>query len=219
MEIEHLGEKTVAQLVERGLVEDTSDLYRLSREGLLGLEGFKDKSAQNLLEAIEASKEIGLDRFIYALGISNVGQHVAMVLASHFGSLDGLVEAGVEDLTAVHEVGEEVARSVVRYFEDTRNRGVVQKMLDAGVRPKWERAGGERILEGKKIVFTGGMSRLNRDEAKQLVEDLGGRVTSSVSKKTEFVVVGENPGSKLESAHKHGVRVLTEEEFLELVGR
>jgi DNA ligase (NAD+) len=219
MEIEHLGEKTVAQLVERGLVEDTSDLYHLSPQDLLGLEGFKDKSAQNLLEAIETSKEIGLDRFIYALGISNVGQHVAMVLASHFGSLDGLVQAGVEDLTAVHEVGEEVARSVVRFFEDPRNRGVVQRMLDAGVRPKWERAGGERTFEGKKIVFTGAMSRVGRDEAKQLVEERGGRVASSVSKKTDFVVVGENPGSKLESARKHGVRVVTEEEFLELVGR
>jgi DNA ligase (NAD+) len=219
MEIEHLGEKTVAQLVERGLVEDTSDLYRLSREDLLGLEGFKDKAAQNLLGAIEASKDIGLNRFIYALGIPNVGQHVATVLASHFGSLDGLVQAKVEDLTAVHEVGEEVAQAVVRYFEDARNRGIVQRMLDAGVRPKWERAGGERFLEGKKIVFTGGMSRLDRDEAKQLVEDLGGRVTSSVSKKTDFVVVGENPGSKLESARIHGVRVLTEEKFLQLVGR
>jgi DNA ligase (NAD+) len=219
MEIEHLGERTVAQLVERGLVEDPSDLYHLSQEDLLGLEGFADKSAQNLLESIEASKEIGLDRFIYALGISNVGQHVATVLASHFGSLDGLVQAEVEDLTAVHEVGEEVAHSVVRFFDDTANREVVRRMLDAGVRPKWERAGGERILEGKKIVFTGTMSRLGRDEAKQMVGDRGGRVTSSVSKKTDFVIVGENPGSKLESARKHGVRVLTEEEFLELVGR
>jgi DNA ligase (NAD+) len=142
-----------------------------------------------------------------------------MVLASHFGSLDGLVQARVEDLTAVHEVGEEVARSVVRYLDDPKNREVVERMLDAGVRPKWERAGGKRSLEGKKIVFTGTMNRFGRDEARKLVEDLGGRVTSSVSKKTDFVVAGENPGSKLESARKHGVQVLTEEEFLELVGR
>jgi DNA ligase (NAD+) len=219
MEIEHLGEKTVAQLVERGLVSDLSDLYHLSKETLLELEGFADKSAQNLLDAIEASKPNTLDRFIYALGIPNVGQHVARVLATHFAGLDAFMNASAEELVAVHEVGEEVAQAVVTYFEDRRNRDVIRKMLDAGVVPTWEQERVDRTLEGKKIVFTGALELLDRNEAKRLVEERGGRVTSSVSKKTDCVVAGEGAGSKLETARKLGIRVMTEKEFMALIGR
>ncbi len=218
MEIEHLGEKTVAQLVERGLVNDLSDLYQLSKEKLLELEGFADKSAQNLLDAIEASKPTALDRFIYALGIPNVGRHVARVLATHFAGLDAFMSASAEELVAVHEVGEEVAQAVVTYFEDAGNRDVIKRMLDAGVAPTWEQERIDRTLEGKKIVFTGALELLDRNEAKRLVEERGGRVTSSVSKKTDFVVAGDNAGSKLDNARKLGVRVLTEKEFRDLVG-
>jgi DNA ligase (NAD+) len=217
MEIEHLGEKTVAQLVERTLVSDLSDLYQLDKEQLLGLEGFADKSARNLLAAIDDSKSNTLDRFIFALGIPNVGQHVARVLATHFAALDAFMNASAEELVAVHEVGEEVAQSVVNYFEDPGNRAVIRKMLDAGVAPTWEQERIDRTLEGKKIVFTGTLEHLDRNVAKQLVEERGGRVTSSVSKKTDYVVAGENAGSKLENAHKLGVSVLTEKEFMDLI--
>jgi DNA ligase (NAD+) len=217
MEIDFLGAKTVAQLVEKGLVADLSDLYGLKREDLLELEGFADKSADNLLSAIEASKRARLDRFVYALGIPNVGQHVARVLASHFGSLEALAAATQEELVSVHEVGEEVARAVVDYFADGRNREVIERMKARGLELEWETTQREKKLQGAKIVFTGALQHLQRDEAKQLVEDLGGRVTSSVSKNTSFVVVGESPGSKAEKAKELGVKVLTEREFLELV--
>ncbi len=217
MEIETLGEKTVNQLVDRGLVKDVADLFHLQKEDLLKLEGFAETSAQNLLDAIETSKSMGLDRLIFALGISNVGQHVAKVLASHFGSLEALMRATEEELVAVHEVGDEVAKAVVGYFGDPGDRQVVQRMQEAGVRPSWEQTSTERTLDGMKIVFTGTLSHLNRDEAKRLVEERGARVTSSVTKKTDIVVWGENPGSKLEKARELGVRVLTEDEFLKLV--
>jgi DNA ligase (NAD+) len=217
MEIEFLGSKTVAQLVERGLVHSVADLYRLTKENLLELEGFADKSAENLLGAIETSRHMSLDRFVYSLGIPNVGQHVARVLATHFGSLEALMEASSEELVAVHEVGEEVASAVVGYFEDSQNRKVIREMLEAGVRPSWEQVATERNLEGKKVVFTGGLTHLGRDEAKRLVEQRGGRVTSSVSKNTDLVVIGENPGSKAETAKKLGVEIVDEEAFLKLV--
>ena len=217
MEIEHLGGKTVVQLFERGLVKDLADPYQLKKEDLLGLEGFAEKSAENLLAAIEASKHTSLDRFLYALGISNVGQHVAKVLAQRFGSLEAVMAACEEELIAVHEVGEEVARAVTTFFRDEGNRGVVLKLVEVGVQPSWERASASASLAGMKIVFTGALSKISRDEAKRLVEGQGGRVTSSVSKKTDLVVVGDSPGLKLEQARKHGVKVLAEEEFLALV--
>jgi len=217
MEIEHLGAKTVAQLVERGLVGDLADLYQLSKEKLLELDGFAEKSAENLLDAIETSKQIPLDRFIYALGIPNVGQHVARVLARQFGSLEALARTTTEELTAVHEVGDEVARAVVSFFQDGGNRRVIQRMLDVGVQPSWKQMRTKKSLEGMKVVVTGALSSLTRDEAKRVVEDAGGRVTSTVSGKTDFVVVGENPGSKLAAARELGIRILTEKELLELV--
>lgn len=218
MEVDSLGEKTVAQLVERGLVSDLADLYRLEKKDLLELEGFADKSAENLIQAIEASKRAGLERFIYALGIPNVGQHVARVLAAHFGELEGLMTAGEPELLSIHEVGEEVARAVVDYFSDGRNRAVIDRMRERGLDPVWERSKVARTLEGAKVVFTGTLSKLHRDEAKRLVEERGGRVTSSVSKSTSFVVAGEDPGSKAEKAKELGVEIITEERFLRRVG-
>jgi DNA ligase (NAD+) len=217
MEIDFLGEKTVAQLVERGLVSDLADLYRLHKKDLLELEGFADKSAQNLVDAIEASKRAPLDRFIYALGIPNVGQHVARVLAAHFGGLDELIAAKEDELLSVHEVGEEVARSVVEYFGDAKNRDVIERMRQHGLDLVWERRRVARTLEGRKFVFTGALSKLHRDEAKRRVEERGGRVTTSVSKSTSFVVVGEDPGSKVEKAKELGVEILSEEQFLTLL--
>ncbi|HEY7698804.1 MAG TPA: NAD-dependent DNA ligase LigA [Vicinamibacteria bacterium] len=218
MEIEFLGEKTVAQLVERGLVRDLSDLYRLEKKDLLELDGFAEKSAENLMNAIAASKRAPLDRFLYGLGIGNVGQHVAQVLASHFGSLDRVMDAKEEDLLSVHEIGEEVARSVVEYFADEKNRRVIEDMQRNGLDLVWEASGKERTLAGTRVVFTGTLVKLHRDQAKRMVEERGGRVTSSVSKNTSFVVVGEDAGSKAEKAKELGVKILSEEDFLALVG-
>jgi DNA ligase (NAD+) len=217
MEIEHLGEKTVAQLVEKELVKDIADLYRLTRQDLLGLEGFAEKSATNVLQAIERSKKTSLGRLLYALGIPNVGQHVAQVLARHFGELRAVMDASFEELTAVHEIGEEVAGAVVRFCSDPGTRRVIEKLLAAGVRPEAEPRQAERSLTGKKFVFTGGLGRLTREEAKRRVEERGGRVTSSVSKSTNYLVAGEDPGSKLLEAQKLGVPVLNEDEFLALL--
>jgi DNA ligase (NAD+) len=217
MEIDFLGERTVSQLVERGLVQDLADLYRLSKEHLLTLEGYADKSAENLLRAIATSKRASLDRFVYGLGIPNVGGHVAQVLASHFGSLEKIENAAEEELLSVHEVGEEVARAVVDYFGDERNRRVIDRMRASGLDIVWERSTEARTLAGTKVVFTGTLRRLQRDEAKKLVEDRGGRVSSSVCKNTSFVVVGEDAGSKAEKARELGVKTMTEEEFLALL--
>ncbi|HEX9724932.1 MAG TPA: NAD-dependent DNA ligase LigA [Vicinamibacteria bacterium] len=217
MEIEHLGEKTVRQLVERKIVNDVADLYRLGKQDLSGLEGFADKSIDNLLTAVDASKRRTLDRFLYALGIPNVGQHVAKVLAQHFGSLDAVMKAGEEELTAVHEIGPEVARSVTTFFRNEDNRGVIRRLRDAGVEPHWDRRDKPASFAGMKIVFTGALQHLGRDEAKRLVEERGGRVTSSVSKNTSLVVLGDNPGSKLEQARQHGVKAIGETEFLKLL--
>jgi DNA ligase (NAD+) len=217
MEIEFLGEKTVAQLVERGLVRDLSDLYRLQKKDVLELDGFAEKSAENLTRAIEASKKAPLDRFLYGLGIANVGQHVARVLASHFGSLEAVMDATEDELLKVHEVGEEVARAVVDYFSDQKNRRVIDDMRQNGLDLVWSASGKEKTLAGTRVVFTGTLSKLHRDEAKRLVEERGGRVTSSVSRNTSFVVVGEDAGSKADKAKELGVKILSEDDFLELV--
>ena len=217
MEIEFLGEKTVAQLVENGLVDDLADFYKLGKEDLLELEGFADKSAENLIDAIEKSKHAELDRFIYALGIPNVGRHVARVLATHFGALAPLMRANVEELVAIHEIGDEVARGLVEYFEVARNREVIDRMTASGLDLAWVQSTVERTLEGKKIVFTGTLVEVQRDEAKRLVEERGGRVTSSVSKNTSFVVVGDNAGSKADKAKELGLEILSETAFLDLV--
>jgi DNA ligase (NAD+) len=217
MEIEFLGEKTVAQLVERGLVRDLSDLYRLEKKDLLELDGFAEKSAENLVNAIEASKRAPLDRFVYGLGIGNVGQHVAQVLASHFGSLARIMDAKEDELLSVHEIGEEVARTVVDYFADEKNRRVIEDMQRNGLDLVWEASQKEKTFAGTRVVFTGTLSKVHRDQAKRLVEERGGRVTSSVSKNTSFVVVGEDAGSKAENARELGVKILSEDEFLALV--
>ncbi len=218
MEIDYLGARTVAQLVERGLVSDLSDLYRLEKKDILELEGFAEKSAENLLQAIASSKKAPLDRFLYGLGIANVGQHVARVLAAHFESLTRVMDAKEDELLSVHEIGDEVARSVVEYFADEKNRRVIEDMTRNGLDLVWESSVKEKTLAGTRVVFTGTLAKVHRDEAKRMVEERGGRVTSSVSKNTSFVVVGEDAGSKAEKAKELGVEILTEQQFLERIG-
>lgn len=221
MDIEGLGGKTVDMMVDTGLIKGVSDLYFIKKEDLLKLPRFAEKSADNLLNAIEESKNRSLARFIYALGIPNVGEHVARLLAKKFGSLENLMKASKEELLSIYEIGPEIAENVVAFFREKHNLDEIEKMRQAGVKAttaveKKEEGG---PLHGKTFVFTGALQNFSRDEAKAIVEELGGRPSSSVSKNTDYVVVGENPGSKYEKAKKLGVKIITEEEFMEMVGK
>jgi DNA ligase (NAD+) len=218
MDIEGLGEETVKDLVRRGLVTDMADLYALTKDDLTKLEGFAQKSAENLHDAIQGARGPRLDRFLYALGIHHVGEHMAMVLAREFRTLESLRKAGEEDLRKVPEIGPEIARSVAEFFGDKANRKVLRKLERAGVKVREMPAREGRMpLEGKTFVFTGSLEGYTRSEAEKTVEALGGRAATSVSGETDFVVAGENPGSKLDQARKQGVKVIGEKEFKKLV--
>jgi DNA ligase (NAD+) len=212
MDIEGLGDKLVDQLVDRGLVHTPADVYGLSLETLAGLERMAEKSAANLLAAIETSKATTLARFIFALGIRNVGETTAKDLARHFGSLDRLLSATEADLLAVRDVGPIVAQSIIQFFAEPHNLEVVEKLRKAGV--NWAESTGVQqsagILSGKTLVLTGTLPTLTRDAAKEMIEAAGGKVAGSVSKKTDYVVAGEEAGSKLVKAQELGVTILDE---------
>lgn len=218
MNIEGLSTKQLELFINNGLIHDVSDLYALKKEQLIPLERMAEKSAQNVVDAIERSKQPTLDRFIFALGIRHVGEHTAKVLAAHFGSLDRLKAATEEELMTVYEIGPEVAKSVARYFRDPRTEPLLQKLLARGIQltnPVGEQT--PQRLMGKSFVLTGTLETYSRDEAKDLIEKAGGRVVSSVSKKTDYVVAGRDPGSKLTKAQELGVTVLNEAEFQQLL--
>ena len=220
MDIEGLGDKLVDQLVDAGLVRTPADLYKLGIAKLAALERMAEKSAANVHAAIERSKDTTLPRFIYALGIRNVGEVTAKDLARHFGSMDALMDAGVEQLQEAPDVGPVVAESIAAFLRERHNREVVEQLRAAGVR--WEEGAPRRAatsgpFAGKIVVLTGTLGAMSRDEAKDRIEAAGGKVTGSVSKKTDYVVAGEEAGSKLDRAKELGVAVLDEEEFLKLL--
>jgi DNA ligase (NAD+) len=219
MDIEGLGDKLVDQLVDRGLVQTPADVYRLDMETLAGLERMAEKSAANLIEAIESSKATTLSRFIFALGIRNVGEATAKDLAQHFGSLDKLITAKEDDLQTVRDVGPIVAQSIIQFFAEPHNLEVVRKLRNAGVH--WTESTGMQqsagILAGKTLVLTGTLPTLTRDAAKEKIEAAGGKVAGSVSKKTDYVVAGEEAGSKLVKAQELGVSILDETGLLDLL--
>ncbi len=221
MEIDHLGEAVVEQLVEKGLVRDLADLYRLDVETLAGLERLAEKSATNLFHAIQASKGRGLARLLFALGVRYVGEQAGALLARHYGSMDRLLEASAEDIAQIYGVGPQIAESVAAFFRQAENRALVRRLKEAGVVMEQEGAVAPeaRTLAGKAFVLTGGFSTMSRDEAKDAILRLGGRVTGSVSKKTDYVVVGKDPGSKLDDAKRLGIPTLDEDAFRALLGR
>lgn len=219
MDIEGLGEKVSAQLFDAKLIADPADLYFLNKEQLVALDRQAEKSAQNLIEAIRKSKSPPLDKFIYALGIRHVGERTAKLLTVRFGSMEKLIKAKKEDLTAINEIGPEIAASIVEFFHEHKNIDVMNKFSKAGVVPQEKEIQTNAPLQGKSFVFTGSMESIARNDAKIIVENLGGTIHSSVTKKTTYVVAGSEPGYKLDKANSLGITVLNEKEFLKLVGR
>ncbi len=220
LDIEGLGGKTVTLLVDTGLVGSVADLFSLTRDSLISLERFAEKSADNLVTAIEEAMRIPLSRFLYALGIRNVGEHVARILAGHYGTIENVTAANEDELVEIHEVGPEVARSVAGFFREKRNIELIDELKTLGVEIVPEkRREGPRPFAGKTFVFTGMLEQITRDEAQRLVESLGGHASSSVSVKTDYVVTGKNPGSKAAKARELGVAILSEAEFRKLAER
>ncbi len=219
MDIEGLGEKVSAQLFDAKLIADPADLYFLSKEQLTALDRQAEKSAQNLIDAINKSKNPLLDKFIYALGIRHVGERTAKLLADHFGSMENLMASKQEDLTVINEIGPEIAVSIVEFFHEQKNIDVMNKFSKAGVIPQKKTIRANAPLQGKSFVFTGTLENMGRNEAKLFVENLGGTIHSSITKKTTYVIAGSDPGSKLDKAKSSGIHIITEEEFLKLIGR
>jgi DNA ligase (NAD+) len=219
MNIEGLGDSLVGQLLEKKLVKSIPDIYSLDYEKLVGLERMGPKSSQNLLEEIEKSKQRDVARLIYALGIRYVGERTAQALASHYKNLESLASASLEELIQIEDVGPKVAESIVFFFSQPENTGLMNILKKYGLNfsYKEEKREGENPLGGQLFVLTGKLSSLSREQATEMIEDLGGTVTSSVSRKTTYVVTGDSPGSKLEKAKRLGVPTLKEKELLKLV--
>jgi DNA ligase (NAD+) len=224
MDIEGLGEKLVAQLVESGLVRRFADLYTLKdrRDDLLALERMGEKSADNLLAGIEASRDRPLWRLLTALNVRHVGSTTARALADHFGTLDAIIEQTADGLAEVAEIGPIIAQAIHTFFQSDAGRRVVEELRACGLHfgsPVERKAPVAGPLTGKSIVVTGTLQKFSRDEIKELIVAHGGKAAGSVSKKTDYVVAGEEAGSKLDKAKQLGVQILTEDEFLALVGQ
>jgi DNA ligase (NAD+) len=215
MDIDGLGTKMVEQMVDKNVIKDVSDLYYLSKETVAGLDRMADKSAQNVIDAIEASRKRPFSRFIYGLGIRNVGEHISGLLAERYENINLLMSATEEELMAIPEIGPEVASSITSFFRDEKNLETTRRILHR-VEIEYKRME-RRGLEGLTFVFTGALQSMARDEARTRTEKLGAKTASSVSKKVDYVVAGEEAGSKLEKARNLGLRILTEEEFLDLL--
>ena len=218
MNIDGMGDALVTQLTDRGMVKNVADIYRLTKSDLLSLERMGDKSAQNVLDEVEDSKKLPLERVIFGLGIRFVGERTAQFLAEHFGSIDALMDASLEELEDVNEVGPRIAESIREFFDEPRNRELIERLRDAGLTFAGKKRDRGTRLAGKTFVLTGTLAKYSRDEAKKLIEDAGGRVSGSVSKKTDYVVAGSDAGSKLDKAKELGVPVIEEAEMERLVG-
>jgi DNA ligase (NAD+) len=220
MDIEGLGDKLVQQLVGKGMVKTVADIYRLKKNELAGLERMAEKSAQNLLDQVEKSKTTTLARFLHALGIPQVGEATAQLLVDHFGALDDIMDAKRETLEQVHGIGPAMAEDIHSFFHEKHNREVIRALIKAGIHwPKPVKARKDSPLAGKTFVLTGGLASMSRDEARRKLQSLGAKVTDSVSKKTDYVIVGEDPGSKADKARTLGIKLLNEIDFLALIRR
>ena len=217
MDIDHLGESTIDKLIEKDLLDSIADLYFLKKEDILQLEGFKEKSAQNLLDSIEKSKNQSLSRLIYGLGIRHVGKYAAQLLASCYNSIDNLAKVDVEELKEIHGLGDKTAEAIGTFFATEENIELINKIKEIGIKTREIVKTKDIPLKGKKFVFTGGLQSLTRPDASDIVKQKGGIVSSSVGIDIDFVVIGENPGSKFDKAKKLGIKILDESEFKKLV--
>lgn len=218
MDIEGMGESVVQDLVSKGMVKNFSDIYFLKKEDFLKLPLFKDKKADNLISAIEVSKKRPLDRLLYGLGIRHVGEKAAYVLAERFGSLDKIMQAGVSDFRSIYEVGDVMAESLVQFFKQSKVRSLITNLKKAGVNTKQPKSRiSHTALSGKTLVFTGELKDFSRRQAEEITRQLGGNASSTVSKNTDFVVVGENPGSKFDKAKSLGIKIIGEKAFKEMI--
>ncbi|MGA1825584.1 MAG: NAD-dependent DNA ligase LigA [bacterium] len=218
MNMDGLGSKLLEQMVDKMIIKDPADLYFLNKEDLMKMERMGDKLAENLLGTIDKSRSPALGNLIYALGIRNVGIHLAGVLARHFKSIDNLAKQSIENLTNVHEIGPIVAQSIFNFFHNSRNLKILERLQEGGVKfPTEDAEGKDRFLTGKTFVLTGALEALSRDEARKIIENMGGRVSSSVSKKTDYVVVGKAPGSKFNDALRLGIKTLNEHDLKEML--
>jgi DNA ligase (NAD+) len=216
-DIDGMGTKLVNQLVEKKMVATYADLFILEAESLAAMDRMGEKSADNLTDAIENSKKISFARFLYALGIRHVGEHIAVLLSAEFNSLEQLIHCSEESLTAIEGVGPVVARSIAEFFRQEKNSAVVQDLINSGVRIAFEHAVKTDDLAGKTFVLTGALDSMTRRQAKEMIEAVGGKVSGSVSRKTDYVVAGESPGSKLAKAQSLGVEILDEAALKELI--
>jgi DNA ligase (NAD+) len=217
MDIEHLGPALIDQLIENEMVENFADLYKLSQIQLAGLDRMAEKSAANVINAIKESKTRPLWRLIAALGIRHIGGQSAQILAEHFGSLSALMAAEEAELAEIDQIGPTMAKSIYEYFQDPENRSVIEKLLAAGVKPERPKTQRSDKLAGKTIVVTGTLENFSRQQAEQAIRQAGGKPSSSVSKKTDFVLAGENPGSKLQKARKFGIEIIGEKQFMKMI--
>ena len=217
MDIDGLGPSIIEQLLNQNLIQTADDLYRLDRKALADLEGFGEKSADNLLSALEESKNAPLDRVVYALGIRNIGSKAAKQLAEHFGSIEKIMEATREDLASLYDFGDIMAENVVNFFAEEENKEFVRRLQSVGLKMEFvEQVRSDRLL-GMTFVLSGGLESMSRDEAGAAIERLGGKVSGSVSKKTSYLILGDKPGSKLTKAQALGVPVIEEDEFLKMI--
>ncbi len=219
MDIDHLGGQTIDKLIENDLIDNIADLYTLTEENIIPLEGFKEKSAHNLIESINKSKQQNLARLIYGLGIRHVGKYAAQLLASHYQSLDHLAQATEEELKNIHGLGDKSAEAIATFFATEENQHLIEKLKTIGVQTQQETSAHEQNLQGQKFVFTGGLHTLSRPDASEMIIKQGGIVASTVTKDTNYVVVGNNPGSKYQKAQKLGITIINEQEFLNLINK
>jgi DNA ligase (NAD+) len=219
MDIENIGPAIIDRLVDKKIVKDFADLYSLDVKQLAELERMAEKSAQNVVDALEKSKSQPLDRLIAALGIRHVGGQNAEILAEHFGSIEAIKKAAIEKLTEIEQIGPVLAKSIYEYFHDSTNLKVIDKLIAAGINPKQKQTKQSDKLAGKTFVVTGTLENFSRAEIEQTIKQNGGKVLSSVSKKTNFLLAGTEPGSKLDKAQQLGVKVINEKQFLQMIGK
>ena len=217
MDIEGMGPAIVEKFIENKIISSVADIYDIKVEDIETLDKLGKKSAENLVSAIEKSKENDLSKLIFALGIRHVGARNAKILAMHFGTLDKLIESDKESISSVDEIGEIIADSIVCYFEEAQNRETIEKLREAGVNFICKETKKEGVFSGKTFVLTGTLPTMNRNEASKLIADNGGKVSSSVSKKTDYLLAGEEAGSKLDKATALGITIISEEELLNMI--